>query len=422
MERWNLGAWPFDAVLEGLELAQCGSGLSVLGAALPKNIPAYSALYLETYFEPVDASTLDCEVELTADSPFSNAGDSTSVSIPAQDQGVDVTHWIDQYTQAPPPAVDILFVVDDSCSPNEEQLGGPSHCTMNDEQMQLRDQMATFIESAATWAQTYRMAVTTTDTVKVNGVFQGAPKVYDSEGTTPLSGFADNVIVGITGDHHTAGLEAAWLALNGLHLQDTDIECLEDVPGQCPFYGDDHLMSCIDGSCRGPNYGFLREDAELMIIIVSDKDDLSPEAVSWYVQQLLSLKPGAASVTLHALVTPETGGTGGTGGTVAIRYIQAATALGGKTASICTDDFGAELGALGAATFGLRRRFYASLPVDPETLVVRVQGVECGENTGWSWNASISAVVLEEDGLCWPAEGEVVELEYDVACEQPASP
>ena len=80
------------------------------------------------------------------------------------------------------------------------------------------------------------------------------------------------------------------------------------------------------------------------------------------------------------------------------------------------------MGSIAAASFGLRRRFYPSLPVDPETLVVRIEGVECAEDTGWSWNESIGAVVLEEGGLCWPDQGEVVELEYDVACNQPASP
>ena len=50
------------------------------------------------------------------------------------------------------------------------------------------------------------------------------------------------------------------------------------------------------------------------------------------------------------------------------------------------------------------------------TLQVRVDGVPCLD--GWTYDATPNAIVFEQDGPCWPGQGEDIEVEYDVACTE----
>jgi hypothetical protein len=57
----------------------------------------------------------------------------------------------------------------------------------------------------------------------------------------------------------------------------TDPSACKDKGGQnCVCNHVSHL-ECVDGRCRGPNYGFLRDDAYLVIVFVSDEDDCSAQ-------------------------------------------------------------------------------------------------------------------------------------------------
>ena len=57
----------------------------------------------------------------------------------------------------------------------------------------------------------------------------------------------------------------------------TDVSACKDKGGQnCTCRHVSHL-ECVEGLCRGPNYGFLRDDAYLVIVFVSDEDDCSAQ-------------------------------------------------------------------------------------------------------------------------------------------------
>ena len=49
--------------------------------------------------------------------------------------------------------------------------------------------------------------------------------------------------------------------------------CKEKDGANCDICRHVSHLECVDGYCRGPNYGFLREDAYLVIVFVSDEDD-----------------------------------------------------------------------------------------------------------------------------------------------------
>jgi len=346
---------------------------------------------------------MSCVVDVDTDATIVNWNNASSAAIPAQGTGIDTPHKIDTFTQIPPAKVDVLFVIDDSWS-------------MADEQVLLKQELPKLVSLATQWGQDYQIGVTTTDTIVIKGEFVGSPKIGTKD--NPVDSIADNLVVGVTGYWEEMGLESAWMALSGVNMADTGIACM-DVPGQCPKYDEFNFFWCTEGFCRGPNYGFLRDDAELVIIIVSDEEDSSPMSVNWYVSQFAALKAKSegVGVKLHAIVTTQDGCFGGFG-TIGYRYELAVKAFDGHLASICATDFGAEFAGLGEKTFGLKERFYPTLPVDASTLVVRVAGEVC--ETGWTWNPATKAVVFDKEGPCFPDYGESVELEYDVLCASPS--
>ena len=120
-------------------------------------------------------------------------------------------------------------------------------------------------------------------------------------------------------------------------------------------------------------------------------------------------------VKLHAIVYTLDGCLGSKWGTPGERYIQAVAAFDGYVASICATDFQQEFDDIGAKTFGLKDQFYPTLPPDPDTLEVRVDGQAC--TTGWAWNPNTSAVVFDADGPCFPQFDAQIEIEYDVICQ-----
>jgi len=397
----NVG--PVPATVTGIESVNCPPGVMVADAQFPTEVPGFSSVYFETYYAPEEEGDMQCELKVSTNAAIANWDDTYEANIPAKATGTDVTHQVDVFEQIPASKVDVLFVVDDSWS-------------MADEQVLLKQELPKLVEIASEWGQDYQIAVTTTDTKMIRGEFVGSPKI--GKNGDSISAIANNLVVGVTGYFEEMGLEAAWLALSGVNMSQTDIECI-DVPGQCPKYDDNNFYWCKEGNCVGPNWGFLRDDADLVIILVSDEEDSSPQSVPWYVSQFAALKGknSGHGVTLHAIVTTQDGCAGGFG-TVGYRYELAVEAFNGHLTSICASDFSAEFEEIGEKTFGLKERFYPSLPIDPSTLVVRVNGEVC--ESGWEFNQPTLSVVFDEDGGCFPNYGETVELEYDVPCVKPA--
>jgi hypothetical protein len=397
----NVG--PVPATVTGLEGVDCPAGVNVVDPQFPTEIPGFSSVYFETYFAPEDEGDMQCALKVSTNAAIANWDNAFEAVIPAKATGTDVTHQIDVFEQIPAAKVDVLFVVDDSWS-------------MADEQVLLKEELPKLVEIASEWGQDYHIAVTTTDTKGVRGEFVGNPKIGTKDDS--VSNIANNLVVGVTGYFEEMGLESAWLALSGVNMSQTDIACL-NVPGQCPKYDDNNFYWCKSGYCTGPNWGFLREDADLVIIIVSDEEDSSPQSVPWYVSQFSALKGknSGYGVNLHAIITTQDGCAGGFG-TVGYRYELAVQAFNGHLTSICASDFSTEFKEIGEKTFGLKERFYPSLPIDPTTLVVRVDGKVC--DSGWEFNIPTQSVVFDEEGSCFPDYGETIELEYDVPCVKPA--
>lgn len=389
---------PIDARVTRVETVGCEGAVRVSGPPVPATVRGFSAIYYDVQYAPDLPVPVECVLRIENDSY-----NLPVVDIALAGQGTDVTRHVDRFIQVPAPKVDLLFVVDDSFS-------------MGDDQERLRQELPRVLAIATTWGQDYHVGITTTDTVLVKGNFKGFPRYADT--STPVAEFAENLVVGTAGHYIEMGLEAAYLALYNRSAR-TDLVCQDGVPNQCPRNdGEGIPLICVDSQCSGRNYGFMREDAELVIVIVSDEEDSSPQTVGWYVNRFADLKKpqSGVGVVMHSIVVTPAGCLAGFG-TPGQRYVQASEALGGAVVSICAPDFGLEFERVALRTFGLKDRFYPSLPPDPATMTVRVRGETC--TAGWSYNYATGAVVLDEEGPCYPQFDEPIEIEYDVLCAVP---
>jgi hypothetical protein len=358
-------------------------------------VQGFGAVYFDIVFAPDEAIPTECVLRIENDSQ-----NLPVYEVSLAGAGTDKTRQTDAYVQLPAPKVDVLFVIDDSFS-------------MGDDQERLRQELPKVVEIATTWGQDYHLGITTTDTLQVRGNFQGVPRYADP--STPIEVFAENMLVGTAGYYVEQGLESAFLALYNRSVR-TDKPCQVEVPGQCPRDdGEGIPLICVEDFCSGRNYGFLREDAELAIIIVSDEEDSSPQTVNWYVNRFADLKrPGSGvGVTVHSVIVPPAGCLGGFG-TPGLRYVQTSEALNGAVISLCAPDFSVEFEKVARRTFGLKDRFYLTLPPVPGSIEVKVRGAVCEQ--GWSYNLATGAVVFAEDSPCFPQFDDEIEIDYDVYC------
>lgn len=225
--------------------------------------------------------------------------------------------------------VDLLFVVDDSCS-------------MDEEQALLGERFSAFLDLAQEETIDYHVAVTTTDLGPsgAGGAFVGTPPVITPRTVDPAAAFAANAMVGLGGTDAEQGLAAARAALSPPLVE-------------------------------GPNAGFLRPDASLGIVFVSDEDDQSPGPVSDYADFFAALRP-EPFLRANAIVGERPSGcaTAGPG----LRYLNLVDLIGGVSASICTADWDQTLIALAAGGFGFKTRFQLTGIPRPDTIDLQVNG------------------------------------------------
>lgn len=259
-------------------------------------------------------------------------------------------HQVDSFQQKASAQIDILWVVDNSAS-------------MQEEQDNLAANFSSFMAFIDQSQIDYHIGVISTDMMEnpdgscANaghcGRLLGTPKIIDRNVANPESAFAANVHVGTSG----SGLEMGILAAH---------EAVSE-----PLASSD-------------NAGFLRPDASLAIIFVSDEDDHSYGDINYYVRFFSAFKGvgNERRVIVAAIVGDSPDGCTGAGGSAAPgdAYHALVEQLGGTAASICADDFSVTLEQLGLTVAGLSRKFLLSREPDPGTVQVRVD--EDGDGPG----------------------------------------
>ncbi|MFP2928335.1 choice-of-anchor D domain-containing protein [Pyxidicoccus sp. 3LG] len=379
--------------LSGMTLEQEGEEFAVTSqVGFPYSIPSKSSVRLTATYTPVDDGDDAAALRFTMD-------DGSEYTAGLVGRGVTKAEQTDRFFQESEAKVDVLFVVDNSGS-------------MMEEQQSLGQNFAAFLSAANQAAVDYRIGVTTTGLDPSPGGWSECPggamggengRLFPVDGSRPriitpgtpnaAGVFASNTRVGVC-HWNEQGLDAAYRALSDPLIYKED---------------DPRTPQGADG-----NGGFLREEAKLAIIFLSDEEDFSSQPVSFYETYFLALKGNDKSrLSINAIVGPMDLGTCPTSSSSGSRYIQLAQATGGAVESICTPNWAASLEKLSNSAFGPNRKFKLSeQPADPTRIVVVVDGVQV--TSGWEYDAATNSIIFDRSTA--PGPGSMVEVTYPLGC------
>lgn len=248
------------------------------------------------------------------------------------------TQTTDRFIQIQQPAIDVLFVVDNSSS-----MGG--------EQTALATNFPIFMEYFEGSGLDYHIGMVATDVERP--AFSGKLRSYN--GHRYIDTKTEDVAAVFTGFKETLG----------------NID-FSNESGRAAAY-----LALEVGRDSEWNVDFYRDYAELHIIFVSDADDYSgvnPVGLAEFGEWARNLKGDPSRVVMHA-ITGVPGDVGCASGRVGSAYLTYANATGGIVQGICEPDWAPSLDALGLQTTGLKQEFFLSkVPVlDPFTVQVRVR-------------------------------------------------
>ena len=302
------------------------------------------------------------------------------------EQDVRVRTQIDNWYQAENNKVDILFVVDDSCS-------------MEEEQEILAEGFASFAEQLASSNTEFQLGVISTSfeySDNDRGELIGNPP-FLTQDDDYVTLFAERTALGATGSDKEKGFEAAdWAFVNP------------------------------------ENDGFLRDEARLLIVFVSDEEDCSDEGalegqaaeecyrqkgklvpVTQYMESYRALKDDPDDVLISAIVG--TSKSRCEGAYPSNRYAQAAEITGGSIDDICKTDWSDMLDDIGLEATGVRTSFQTSKAVRIDTLKVFVDDVRIkpDEADGWTWDEETWYLAFGLSEI--PPRDSEIRAEYEVA-------
>lgn len=310
---------------------------------------------------------------------LSDATNLPDVLVSLDGAGTTESHQTDTFTQAEKSSADVLFVVDDSGS-------------MSGHQSHLGSQAEAFLRVALEKDTDFHIGVVTTDTHddKLSGKFQGNPKIINNHTPNAAAALRKTVNdLGTNGSGIERGFHAMSLALS------------------------EPLIS-------NENQGFLREDANLAVIIVSDEEDQSPGSVNLYLDFLHQIKGthNAHMVKLHSIVgDPGSGCKGNGDADPGDRYVHITNATNGLFQSICVPDWAEMAEKMGMDIFDGFRGYRLSRVLDPDhPYDVKVNGSPSPTNH-WSYDANTNNIVFGVNHI--PAPGAEIEVSYEAYCFDP---
>jgi len=270
----------------------------------------------------------------------------------------DYYGWItDEFEQETLKDIDILFVVDNSGS-------------MNRVQTSLANNFDIFINIFAASGVDYHIAFITTDDPSFVG------EVVTPIFTDPI-GEANNQInsIGTLGSANEKGIDTSYNALRGA--------------------GD-----------AAPGSSFLRDDAKLVIIYISDEDDHSATSPSVAATYFLALKMSSAYVTAHAVIGDVPGGCGTA--QPGDLYNDVVMLMSGTSLSICATDWGTPMENLAVESMVNNSFKLSDIPVE-QTIEVMVDGVI---SYSWSYDSIYNAIVF--DSMTIPQNNQIIEVNYAI--------
>lgn len=284
---------------------------------------------------------------------ISNLGDGVGVPNPL---GIESVQVQDRIVQLQTPEVDVLWVVDNSCS-------------MQAEQDLLTANFPLFMNYFLGSGLDYHVGVVSTDMENDShqGRLQslGGTQWIDADTFDPVASFSTLATLGISGSGYERGRDAAYWALEVRNDEE--------------------------------NAGFLRPAATLSVVIISDEEDDSDDVtLNEFILWLRGLKWSQEMVSFSSIVSQ----TEDCPTEIGTDYMSITTAMGGITWDICSERWDALLDQLGLQAAGLRREFFLSqLPV-PGTISVTIVDDDVTfsflEGEDWEYDPQRNSVVFTE--------------------------
>jgi hypothetical protein len=322
-----------------------------INGPLPWYIPVGGSASVYVSYAPLDDYADEGFVRVTSNDPLRAEASAFQVG-----GGELYGENLDLFEQPIRGASDILFVIDNSCSMAEEQAN-------------LAANFQYFAAGLLELDLDYHIGVITTD----NPAFRG--EMITNEMDDIESEFITQTLVGTGGSGDEKPTEMAY-------------------------------QSTQSGGDAGPGSDFLRDDAMLAMIYVSDEPDSSPSTWSAYLSHFQSLKNDSDDFVSHAISGDWPSGCGSASATNNVYELSVATA--GLYLSVCATDWASHLEALvDASAADLSSFELTEWPVE-ESIVVRVDGVVV--TTGWSYDEADRSINFEESAI--PEGGSTIEVEY----------
>jgi hypothetical protein len=329
---------------------------------VPLTIPPATTITLEVAYSPSDAFDDLGYLEIHSNDPM------TPIAYADHDGDGNYETWVtDIFEQNETTDVDILFIVDNSGS-------------MGSNQTNFKNNFSSFMAVFSASGVDYRIAFITTDSEQFVG------SVITPADSDPV-GLADSIIdtIGTSGSAMESGLYYSYLS----------------------------TTSGYPASIGG---GFLRDDAKLVLIYISDEPDHSsrnstmtePDYAAWF----YSLKSAVNKIVAHAVAGDYPSGCTSNGGAqFGDGYYDLVGLLGGSFMSICDSNWGTAMDTLARESIAQTTFSLTEHAIDG-TIEIEVNGVP---STGWYYDEATNSVQF----TTIPAEGSIIEITYAVwSCEE----
>ncbi len=374
-----------DTTVTVNSIASNSGEFPVTAPTLPASLaPTGAAISFQVRYVPSGAGTDSSSVSIGA----SQYGQSVVYQAAVMGTGDSVGQVVDAFVV--PGKTDVLLTIDNSCS-------------MSDKQAAVANNFTAFLAHAFDAGIDFQIAATTTDDddggvfgfTGEQGRFVGDAGELILKNTTYnlAQEFSNKVNLGTNGSGTETGLSPSWKATT--------------VP-----------LSTTD------NAGFVRDDAALGVVVVTDASDQAIWPAAFYYDGLRNVKgvrrPNLFSFNgmIALLATPPgtctyDSGTGEDG-----KYAAFIGATGGVKTEICSSNYPADLSALGNVAFGQRTTWYLLSTPDltaGHTLSVAIDGVPVPAS-GYTYDPVGNAVIFTPAGA--PRPGQKVTVAYTVPCLQ----
>ena len=154
---------------------------------------------------------------------------------------------------------------------------------------------------------------------------------------------------------------------------------------------------------------FLRHDANLAVVEISDEEDQSETSVSVYLNKLFALKANIGMIKIYSVVTKVLPDDHTLGDSIGNRYIEATNITGGISSEI-KNDFSTTLLDIGSSILTLIDSY--ALAEAPYNNAISVYVNKREVKTGWTYDPISHSVKFSAGSV--PAEGATIEINYKV--------